>query len=311
MKVLVIASDKGGCFSPFVEEQISALERVNRGEHNCIGRYYVKGKGVKGYLAELPKLKKVISDLKPDIIHAHFGLCGLLANLQREVPVVTTYHGCDINNPKLRILSYPSLLLSQYNIFVSAKQAGKVAAAKGSVCGKPWRIIPCGVDTAMFHPTESYLNDEKKRVLFCSNFNRPEKNAELAKLSIEELRKRTGWDVELIPLEGYSRQQVVELINKCDCGLISSIREGSPQFSKEVLACGKPIVSTNVGDVEEQFMGVSGAYIAESNAEDVASKLQDAIDQKKALLPADWASRYDNNEIARQLLAIYMNVKNK
>ena len=40
-------------------------------------------------------------DFKPDIIHAHYGLSGLLANLQRSIPVVTTYHGSDINLPKV------------------------------------------------------------------------------------------------------------------------------------------------------------------------------------------------------------------
>lgn len=34
----------------------------------------------------------------PDLIHAHYGLSGLLANLQRKVPVVTTFHGSDIHD---------------------------------------------------------------------------------------------------------------------------------------------------------------------------------------------------------------------
>ena len=121
MKVLIVASYNKNSFVPFVKEQAEALQEVG-----CIVDFYgVVGKGVKGYLSALPALKQKISDYKPDVIHAHFGLCGLLANLQRNVPVVTTYHGCDINDIKLRPLSFPSLLLSKYNLFVSKNQKNK------------------------------------------------------------------------------------------------------------------------------------------------------------------------------------------
>ena len=38
-------------------------------------------------------------------------------------------------------------------------------------------------------------------------------------------------------------------MNACDVALLTSIHEGSPQFIKEALACNRPIVSTDVGDV--------------------------------------------------------------
>ena len=53
------------------------------------------------------------------MIHAHYGLCGLLANLQRKVPVVTTFHGSDIqSSTMIRCLSRLAMYLSKYNIFV-------------------------------------------------------------------------------------------------------------------------------------------------------------------------------------------------
>ena len=124
MKILIVASDKKGHFAPFIEEQIAALQA--RGVQ--IIRYGVTGHGIMGYLRELPALRRLIRAERPDIVHAHYGLSGLLANLQRLVPVVTTYHGSDINNPDILRLSKIAMRLSAHNIFVSKRN---VALALG------------------------------------------------------------------------------------------------------------------------------------------------------------------------------------
>ena len=137
MKILIVASDKGGRFVPFIEEQITALEACGV----QIVRYGVTGKGIIGYLRELPTLRRFIRTEQPDIIHAHYGLCGLLANLQRLVPVVTTYHGSDINKPKILRLSKIAMCLSAHNIFVCKRN---VALALGKAQAQ------CIVDSVRF-----------------------------------------------------------------------------------------------------------------------------------------------------------------
>ena len=112
MKVLIIARCKGGKYSPFISEQTDALKAAGA---NCVW-FGVNGNGFWGYLRHLPELKRAIRVFQPDIIHAHYGLCGLLANLQRKVPVITTYHGSDINNPHILKLSKLAIRLSAYNI---------------------------------------------------------------------------------------------------------------------------------------------------------------------------------------------------
>ena len=117
MRILIVASDKNGRFAPFIEEQMAALEA--RGME--VLRYGIIGKGILGYLRELPALRRAIRQHRPDIIHAHYGLSGLLANLQRLVPVVTTYHGSDINVPSILRFSKIAMRLSAHNIFVSMR----------------------------------------------------------------------------------------------------------------------------------------------------------------------------------------------
>ena len=117
MKILIVASDKNGRFAPFIEEQMAALQA--RGME--VLRYGITGKGIIGYLRELPALRRAIRQQRPDLIHAHYGLSGLLANLQRRVPVVTTYHGSDINVPSILRFSKIAMCLSAHNIFVSKR----------------------------------------------------------------------------------------------------------------------------------------------------------------------------------------------
>ena len=117
MKILIVASDKNGRFAPFIEEQMTALQACGVE----IIRYGVTGKGITGYLRELPALRRLIRAERPDIIHAHYGLSGLLANLQRRIPVVTTYHGSDINVPSILRFSKIAMRLSAHNLFVSKR----------------------------------------------------------------------------------------------------------------------------------------------------------------------------------------------
>ncbi|MFZ2322076.1 MAG: glycosyltransferase [Ignavibacteriaceae bacterium] len=43
--------------------------------------YPIQGKGISGYLKNLKPINKKIKEFKPDLIHAHYGLSGLLACL--------------------------------------------------------------------------------------------------------------------------------------------------------------------------------------------------------------------------------------
>jgi hypothetical protein len=92
MRVLIVANHNTGKFSPFVVEQVEAIRKQNIE----IVFFGVEGKGFIGYLSNLGKLKKKIKSFNPDIVHAHYGLSRLLANLQRLFSVVTTYLESDI-----------------------------------------------------------------------------------------------------------------------------------------------------------------------------------------------------------------------
>lgn len=303
MKILVVARFKENGYAPFITEQTAALEKVGV---ECIF-FPMRSKGVKGYARQLPVLRKVIRREKPDVIHAHYGFCGLFANLQRKVPVVTTYHGSDINNPSAFRLSRIAMRLSAYNIFVSQKSINR-AKPKGR-----FALIPCGInldDYPLVDKSSSRnqigLKPEGKYVLFAGAFDITVKNASLAKAAVSFLP-----DVELIELKGYSRHQVALLMQAVDAFLLTSVSEGSPQVIKEALACGCPIVSVDVGDVKERISGLEGCYVSESNEpQELAVLLMKAFDfcgktEGRVKVISDGL---DNEAIASRLIQIYTGI---
>lgn len=276
MKVLLVAAKKDDGFSPFVTEQMEALVQLGAE----VVAYAHSAHGVGQYAMEISKLRSAIKEIKPNVIHAHFGLTGLLAGLAAlwtGVPVVVTYHGCDINDKKLRPFSRIAMQLAEWNIFVSKRQ---IVNAYGSErqAGKSTKkcIIPCGINLSQFD--SGMVNDawfdsrfEKGNyVLFAGSYDSYVKNSGLAKQAVAIANKFEignlkseikSNEINLIELKGYTREQVVTLMFRSKALLLTSIREGSPQVIKEAMACGCPIVSVDVGDVEERTAGVGGCYV--------------------------------------------------
>ena len=302
MKILILCSKNSGRIAPFITDQVEALQKAG-----VVCEYFtVEGKGVKGYLRNFIPMMCKIREFQPDIIHAHYGLSGLLANLQRKVPVVTTYHGSDINNPKVLRYSKVSIILSAWNIFVSHRNI-----EHSRVKGK-FSLIPCGVDTDIFRPIERKqvrekldLRESDHIVLFAGAFDNPVKNPELAKEALAKVP-----DARLMEMKGYSRVQVAELMNAADVCLMTSHSEGSPQFIKEAMACGCPIVSVDVGDVAEILEGVEGCRIADKNVTDVAQKIEQVLIENRRTNGYEKLIKMglDSESVAKKIITIYNEV---
>lgn len=305
MKLLIVASYNKNRFAPFIVEQAEAIAKIGV-EVDYFG---VTGKGIKGYLGNLGRLKQKIKEFKPDIIHAHYGLSGLLANLQRKIPVVTTYHGSDINDPKVLRLSKIAIRLSAWNIFVSEK------CVKMSGVASKYSLLPCGVDLDKFQPRSKQearkvldWDNDGKYVLFAGAFDNEVKNASLAKAAVSLLP-----GVTLVEMKGFSRDQVANLFYAADAFLMTSFMEGSPQVIKEAMVCGCPIVSVDVGDVAEVINGVEGCCIVDRSANNIAEKIKMLIlrDTRIAGVERIVDRGLDNSIIAEKLLGIYKDVINK
>jgi len=305
MKILIVCSSNSGRIAPFILEQGESLARGGVE----VEYFTIRGKGIAGYLSNYKRFIAKITAYKPEIIHAHYGLSGLFANLQRRIPVVTTYHGSDINSPKVFPFSRLSMMLSAYNIFVSEKNQRKSGLSINH------SLIPCGVDISLFQPVgkeqarkELQVDNTKRYVLFAGAFQDRVKNAGLAQAAVIEIP-----DVVLLELKGYTREQVVLLMNAVDVSVMTSFTEGSPQFIKEAMACNCQIVSVPVGDVPEMIRDLEGCFLSSYDPADVAKKLRQALDYgnrtdgRKRVL----AFNLNSESIAKRILEVYRTVLSK
>jgi glycosyltransferase involved in cell wall biosynthesis len=311
MKVLIVCSGNWAYIKPFISEQVDALIAAGI---EC-DYFLITGKGTFGYLKNLSRLKKTIRKKKYDLIHAHYGLSGLLAVMQRKLPVIVTFHGVDLIDKdndfckskhinKFHVsLSRIAARHSAFNIFVNKKII--------LFPTKPHTVISCGVDPSIFYPIDKQTSKEKLsfgerkiHILFASSFDYGvRKNFLLAKETVSLIE-----GAELIELKNYSRERVCNLMNACDLLLVTSFFETGPQVVKEAMACNCPIVSTDIGDVREVIGNTEGCYICSYDPTDMAEKIKLALAFGRRTNGREKILKYDNNLIAEKVIDVYKKV---
>jgi glycosyltransferase involved in cell wall biosynthesis len=306
-RVLFVCSGNHSRLPVFILDQKKELEK--RGFY--VDMFVIEGKGMTGYLGNWRALRKKIVSGNFQLVHAHFGLSGLLACLQRTTPVVITYHGCDLNNRKHRSFSRIAHRLSSRGIVVSERLLAYLDdKARCSV-------IPCGVDMDVFQPMDrsvarnalakakgSRFDENKKYILFSSTFDRPVKNPSLAIEAVKSL----GKDFELIEFRDYHDKDVVFLFNACDVLLLTSHTEGSPQVVKEAMACNRPVVTTDVGDVRTIIKETAGCFISAPEKTEIANNIIMALQFKHTNGRDVIGDSYNNEVLITRVIDVYNSI---
>ena len=321
MRVLyVVSGNHGSAPGAVVSNQAKSLEKAG----HEIDFFLVKGKGIRGYLGNYRQLRKTAAQGDYDIIHGH-GFSSLLVGLLPQRNVVASLLGSEVfENTRLK---------SIYRYFIANRWKATIVKSErilqeftehrnrkeDRVALAPYlHIIPNGVDLERFRPmdkndAQSYLvkhdssdlTSNRPIILFMANPNRTSKNVELAKASVELLE-----DAELKIIHGVDPERVPYYLNAVDVVLLTSRWEGSPNIVKEAMACNRPVVSTNVGDIQWLIGGLQGYYIAKPTREDVADKIQRALGFKES---AEGRQRIielglDDDSITGQISKIYEDV---
>lgn len=290
---------------PFVYEQRESLSK--KGIE--VDVFLIKGHGLIGYLKNLALLRKEMGRNRYDLIHAHYGLSGMLCVLQQKVPVIISYLGSDIiTSPKNNIISSIAGMCARSNIFVANGLYNRIF-----IKPRNYNIIPYGIDLNVFQVVNKIearcllsLSNDGFYILFSSNFANKVKNYPLANQALKGFS-----NVQLLELgKGYSRDKINLLMNASDLVLMTSFSEGSPQIIKEAMACNCPIVSTDVGDVKEVIGNTKGCYICCYDPKDVAEKINKALDFGKKTDGRENIKHLEINIIAQKILHIYEQVLN-
>jgi glycosyltransferase involved in cell wall biosynthesis len=233
----------------------------------------------------------LIATYNPDVVHVHFGYSGL-AVPRTTVPIVTSYYGDDLNGTwksggGITAKSRLGILVSQW---ISVRSRRCIVVSVG-MRDRLWRravrektiVVRDAVDTALFRPL-SRSEARRRRgvpedailILFPHEASEPTKRLWLAEAAVAALRSRCPrarlWVVnDVLP------DEMPWVYAAADAMIITSALEGGPSSAKEALACGLPVVSVLVGDVE--LFGEAGGHMLMSQADpgSLAGALEQAL----------------------------------
>ena len=270
------------------------------------------------------KIKEIIADFKPDIVHTHAskaGAIGRLAAYKMKVPVILhTFHGHVFHSyfGKVKTTIYKTIernLARKSTKIIAISPIQKKELSTIHKIAKPNKIevIPLGFDLNKFKE-----NQKEKRKVFRQKWlieddeiavgiiGRlvPIKNhhfflnvaKNISKLSTKKVRFLIIGDGELRDeLENYCNQLEIDFSTEKDtrnallsftswitdidvalAGLdivaLTSKNEGTPVSLIEAQAAGKPIVSTNVGGIENIVIPNETALLSNINDEQLFTK---------------------------------------
>jgi glycosyltransferase involved in cell wall biosynthesis len=195
------------------------------------------------------------------------------AALSTDVPLMITFRGSDLNKVPMASGLRPALghLLSQ---LAALRAAWMVCVSRGLREQLWWKrkcatVLPSGVDTDAFQPmpqaeARAALGwpEEGRVVLFNAGHDPVNKRLDLALAAVQEAA-RTIADLRIEVVSGQVAPELMPLyMNAADCLLVTSDAEGSPTVVQEALVTELPVVSVNVGDIQDRLRGISPSAIA-------------------------------------------------
>lgn len=268
------------------------------------------------------ELRKRLTDPTIDIVHAHFSYVGMIARLQRKVPVVVSYCGDDVlgtvgPDGRLtlfsRVAAFAGRILSKYADAVIVKSERMASGLPR----KDVHVIPNEVDMEVFQPIEREraravlgLDAGRKYLLFAANPNIAVKRFPLAQRVAEQLKQRDP-SVELLVVYKEPQERLALFMNACDALIFPSYQEGSPNIVKQAMACNLPIFATNVGDVPEIIGNTDGCYICRPDVNGFVPRLSELLAHPKRTQGRSRVQHLTGPMVAQRVIDVYEQVLRK
>jgi len=276
MKVLFVAGGNSkyhNIMPAFIRSQADSL--IEMGIE--LDFYQIKGKGIKGYLKSIIPLRRFLGSKNYEIIHAHFGFCGVVSALaRRKEKLVVSFMGeselaydKDADNKIFAWLmpyvhKFFAVHIFDHIIFKSENLKNYIKPLWNS------SIVPNGVNIEKFQPTDKSgarrelgIPEQDKIILWIGNKTRTVKGFNIADKAVSIVKNKIS-GTQFLPLNNIDNTLLSLYYNAADLFLLSSISEGSPNVIKEAMACNCPIVTTPVGDVAETIGNTRNCFISKS-----------------------------------------------
>ncbi len=315
-------TDDNPGFGAFVKSQIDSI--IAEGHEVSLLR--IDGRASAwNYATAVGRLHRMLARNRFDVVHAHYGLSGVVACMQHRCPFVVSYCGDDLlgTSDGHGGITRKSRMVVRFSQYVARRADGIIVKSKqmvekieSSVAAKKTVVIPNGVDFELFRPQDMLsarktlgFTPEKGYILFPGLPSEPVKRIDLAKEAVAMLREDYP-DVELIAMHHQPQEVVPLYMNACDAMVLTSDSEGSPNVIKEAMACNTPIVTVDAGDAWDVIEGADQCYRAQRTPVDIAEKLDGAIKTGTRSNGRERIEHLELSEVAKRVVGVYESVLN-
>jgi teichuronic acid biosynthesis glycosyltransferase TuaC len=276
----------------FVKQHVEALRKLGV----QVDVFFTNGKRTRmAYLTELPNLARRLRSERYDVIHAKHSYCVFQLMfvrpfVGRKAPVVFTVGAGEaflpdgIRDPQadlLRRFTYSKRLtrwaLQQSDCVVSVeRRLPPLTGYQG-----PYEVITRGVNLEIFRPMstdqcrkELGLPERQSIVFFPAS---PEKGFIKGFDLVQQALSYLKQPIQLVTAGSIPPERMPHYMNAANVVVQASRFEAAPNVVKEAMACNRPMVCTDVGDVRELFGDVPGLFICARDPKDIAEKIEQAL----------------------------------
>lgn len=257
------------------------------------------------------KIKNLIKEIKPDLLHSHYATSyGLYGCLSNQHPFIISVWGSDVyefpksNKLKASLLKY---ILSSADVICStshdmAKEIRKYYDKKNI------EITPFGVDINNFNIKAEILSNDYITIGVCKHLRKVyginflieayallinEVNKDIRLLivgdgeerkSLENLTRKLNIQDSVEFVGSIENRDVPLYMNKMDIVCLPSLSESFGVSAVEAEACGRPVVCSDVGGLKEVVLDNETGYIFKSkDIVDLKNKLKLLINNESKM----------------------------
>jgi glycosyltransferase involved in cell wall biosynthesis len=294
VRILLVSQMYPGPNDPDLGTFVAQVERALAHRGHAIERAVLDRRGGKSRYAELTnRAVRTARSFRPDVVYAHFLVpAGLIAALSSRAPLVVTAHGQDVRNicavrgvaAATRYVVRHAAAVIAVSDYLRRELESKIAAAHGKT-----EVIDCGVDLDRFallpaRPTADggpaylcigTLSERKNVVRLADAFGRLG-DGTLTFAGDGPLRRELERRAAVTVLGTVPQGRIPALIGASDVVCQPSLVEPFGQALLEAMACGRPVVATNVGGPPEFVPPGAGILVDPTDESAIAVALREA-----------------------------------
>jgi glycosyltransferase involved in cell wall biosynthesis len=286
---------------------------------------------------------RMLRSFQPDLVHVHVltreGVIAFLHKIRKGTPYVITEHWSRYlqgnNSFKGRFRKMLTRrVVGSAAAMIAVSESLKIAMLKFRLRNKDFTVVPNPVDTDLFTPGDQRTVKKMKRCIHISCFEDRPKNISGLLDAVKMLSgKRSDFECYLVGdgpefdhwksrademgllgkqvfFTGLKEQkELIREIQAADFMVLSSNYETFGTVVIECLACGIPVVATNVGIVPEIINETNGIIVPAGDGRSLGKAIDRMLDQCNSYDPQvirdTILNKFDTKTIANKLLEIY------